>query len=67
MRELRIQIDADATGYYQFRVRSNTREFTSRVDAELASSFYEDLRLLRWKSAGVHDPGDTLLNHVARD
>jgi hypothetical protein len=62
--EVRIQVDVDATGQYGFQVRSDTRQIRTSVNPDLAASFYEDLRLLRWKSAGVHDPGDTLLNHV---
>jgi tetratricopeptide (TPR) repeat protein len=62
--EVRIQVDGDAAGHYQFRVRTATREFTTVIDADLATGFYEDLRLLRWKSVGVRDPGDVLLNHV---
>jgi tetratricopeptide (TPR) repeat protein len=62
--EVSIHVDVDATGRYAFRLRSGTREITTSVNPDLAASFYEDLRLLRWKSAGVHDPGDTLLNHV---
>ena len=62
--EVSIYVDVDATGHYGFRVRSGTREITTSLNPELATSFYEDLRLLRWKSVGVHDPGDTLLNHV---
>ena len=62
--EVRIHVDVDATGHYVFRMRSGRREITTSVDPDLAASFYEDLRLLRWKSVGVHDPGDLLLNHV---
>jgi hypothetical protein len=62
--EVRIHVDVDATGHYVFRVRSGKREITTSVNPDLAASFYEDLRLLRWKSAGVHDPGDILLDHV---
>jgi tetratricopeptide (TPR) repeat protein len=62
--EVRIHVDVDAARNYRFQVRSGTREITTSVNPDLAASFYEDLRLLRWKSAGVHDPGDTLLNHV---
>ena len=44
---------------------SGTREFTTAVDPDLATSFYEDLRLLRWKSVGASaTQGDVLLNHV---
>ena len=62
--EVRIQVDVDAAGHYRFRVRTGAREITTDVDADLATSFYEDLRLLRWKSVGVRDPRDVLLNHV---
>jgi tetratricopeptide (TPR) repeat protein len=62
--EVRLHVDVNPTGHYVFRVRSGRREITTSVDPDLAASFYEDLRLLRWKSAGVHDPGDVLLNHV---
>src|SRR5215472_2508495 len=62
--EVRIHVDVDATGHYAFRVRSGTGKITTTVNPDLAASFYEDLRLLRWKSAGVHDQGDILLNHV---
>jgi tetratricopeptide (TPR) repeat protein len=62
--EIRIHVDVDATGHYRFRVGSSRREITTCVNPDLAASFYEDLRLLRWKSAGIHDPGDILLNHV---
>src|SRR5260370_37656346 len=62
--EVRIQVDVAAAGHYRFRVRTGAREITTDVDADLATSFYEDLRLLRWKSVGVRDPGDVLLNHV---
>lgn len=62
--EVRIHVDIDATGQYVFTVSSGRREIMTSVNPNLASSFYEDLRLLRWKSAGVHDPGDILLNHV---
>jgi tetratricopeptide (TPR) repeat protein len=61
---IRIHVDVDAMGHFRFRLRSGTREITTSVNPDLAASFYEDLRLLRWKSVGVHDPGDTLLNHV---
>jgi hypothetical protein len=64
VRQVRIHIDVDATGHYVFRVRSGTGEITGSVNPDLAASFFEDLRLLRWKSAGVHDQGDILLNHV---
>jgi hypothetical protein len=59
-----IQIDVDAAGSYRFFVRDGNHEFVSDVSPSLAASFYEDLRLLRWKSAGIHDPGDVLLNHT---
>ncbi len=62
--EVSIHVDVDATGHYRFRVRSGTGEITTSIKPDLAASLYEDLRLLRWKSAGVYDPGDTLLNHV---
>ncbi len=62
--EVRIHVDVDATGHYVFRMRSGRREIKTSVALDLAASFYEDLRLLRWKSVGVHDPGDLLLNHV---
>src|SRR5438128_96711 len=58
--EVRIHIDVDATGQNEFRVASRTSEITTSINPALA----EDLRLLRWKSAGVHDQGDILLNHV---
>ena len=59
-----IQVDADAGGQYRFRISAGTREFTTAIDPNLATSLYEDLRLLRWKSVGARDPGDVLLNHV---
>lgn len=62
--EVRINVDVDAAGRYIFSVDSGRREIRTRVNADIATSFYEDLRLLRWKSVGIHDPGDTLLNHV---
>lgn len=62
--DIRIDVDVDATGEYVFRVHSGRREITTSINPDLAASFYEDLRLLRWKSAGVHDRGDILLNHV---
>jgi hypothetical protein len=62
--ELRIQIDVDTSGSYKFRVSSGSRVITTTTAPDLAASFFEDLRLLRWKSAGIHDPGDILLNHV---
>ena len=62
--EVRIHVDLDGSGRYRFRVRSGRSEITSSVNRDLAASFFEDLRLLRWKSAGVHDQGDILLNHV---
>jgi tetratricopeptide (TPR) repeat protein len=64
MLEVAIHIDVDAAGTYQFRMRSGGRDIATSVSPALAASFYEDLRLLRWKSTGVLDPGDTLLNHV---
>jgi hypothetical protein len=62
--EVRIHVDVDATRQYVFMVRSGRRQITTIVNSDLGASFYEDLRLTRWKSAGVHDPGDVLLNHV---
>jgi hypothetical protein len=59
-REVRIHVDVDATGHYGFRVRSGTGEIATSVNPDLAASFYEDLRLLRSKSAGGHDQGDIL-------
>ena len=43
---------------------SGRREIATRVNPDLAASFFEDLRLLRWKSIGIHDPGDILLSDV---
>jgi hypothetical protein len=63
-REVSINVGVDAAGRYDFRVVSGRREIRARVNPDLATSFYEDLRLLRWKSIGIHDPGDILLNHV---
>lgn len=62
--EVRIHVDVGAAGQYGFRVCCGRGEITTSVNPDLAASFYEDLRLLRWKSAGVHDQGDILLNHV---
>ena len=62
--EVRIHVDVDDTEHYGFQVRSGAREITTSVNPDLAASFYEDLRLLRWKSAGVLDHGDILLSHV---
>jgi len=45
-------------------MRSGRSEVTTRVNPDLAASFFEDLRLLRWKSIGIHDPGDILLSDV---
>lgn len=46
--EVRIHVDVDAkTHHYRFRARTGAREITTDVDADLATSFYEDLRLLR--------------------
>ena len=64
MPEVAIHINIDATGAFQFRVRFGRRELKTNISPDLAASFYEDLRLLRWKSVGVHDPGDVLLNEV---
>lgn len=61
---LRIHVDVDDTGRYRFRVRADTAEIATEVTADLAASFYEDLRLLRWKSVGLRKTGDVLLNHV---
>jgi tetratricopeptide (TPR) repeat protein len=63
-RELRIHVDLNAAGRYEFRMRSGRREVTTSVNPDLAASFFEDLRLLRWKSIGIHDPGDILLSDV---
>jgi hypothetical protein len=63
-RELFIHVDVDAAGRYEFRMRSGRSEVTTSVDPDLAASFFEDLRLLRWKSVGIHDPGDILLSDV---
>lgn len=62
--EVMIGVDADATGHYRVRLRNGAREVTTAVDPNLATSFYEDLRLLRWKSVGVRESGDALLSHV---
>lgn len=59
-----IHVDLDTNGRYQFRVRAGAAEITTEVDANLAASFYEDLRLLRWKSVGLRKAGDVLLNRV---
>jgi tetratricopeptide (TPR) repeat protein len=64
MAGLIIHMDVDATGVYQFRVRLGRREFTTNLRPNVAASFYEDLRLLRWKSIGVHDPDEMLLKDV---
>lgn len=62
--EVRFHVDVDATGRFEFRMRSGRHEVTSSVNPDLAASFFEDLRLLRWKSIGIHDPGDSLLTDV---
>jgi tetratricopeptide (TPR) repeat protein len=62
--EVRIHVDVDGDGHYRFRIRAGAREITTVVDPDLATSFYEDLRLLRWKSVGLHNPGDVLLSNV---
>jgi tetratricopeptide (TPR) repeat protein len=63
-RELRIHVDVDSAGRYEFRMGSGRNEVTTRVNPDLAASFFEDLRLLRWKSIGIHDSGDILLSDV---
>lgn len=64
MADLQIHVGIDATGHYSFRMQYGAREFTTVVDPNLATSFYEDLRLLRWKSIGARNPGDALLSDV---
>lgn len=63
-RDLGIYVDVNAAGHYEFRMRSGRREVTTAVNPDLAASFFEDLRLLRWKSIGIHDPGDILLSDI---
>jgi len=63
-RELRIHVDVDSAGRYEFRMRAGRREVTTSANPDLAASFFEDLRLFRWKSVGIHDPGDILLSDV---
>lgn len=63
-RELYIHVDVDSAGQYEFRMRSGSSEVTTCANLDLAASFFEDLRLLRWKSIGIHDPGDILLSDV---
>jgi hypothetical protein len=60
--DLRIHVDVDSAGHYEFRMRFGRRKATTSIIPDLAASFFEDLRLLRWKSIGVHDPGDILLS-----
>src|ERR1700744_4037468 len=62
--EIRIHVDVDTAGHYEFRTRSGSIEVTTPVNPDLAASFFEDLRLLRWKSIGIHDPGAILLCDV---
>jgi hypothetical protein len=63
--ELRIHVDVDAVGRYEFRMCSGRSKVTTSVDPDLATSFFEDLRLLRWKSVGINDPGDILRERFA--
>jgi tetratricopeptide (TPR) repeat protein len=62
--ELQIRVDVDRVGLYEFRMRSGGSVIETRANPDLATSFFEDLRLLRWKSIGIHDPGDILLSDV---
>ena len=65
--EVRIHVDVDATGHYRFRVRSGTHEITTSIKPDLAASFYEDLRLLRWKSAAFTTQGTSYSTTSATD
>lgn len=40
-RELRIHVDVDAAGRYEFRMSSGRREITTNVNPDLAASFFD--------------------------
>ena len=62
--EVRIHVDVDATGRYVFKCVVAGARSSSTSGGLTRSSYSQDLRLLRWKSVGVPNPGNLLLNHV---
>jgi len=63
-----LTLDISVVGDRQYRIAASDgkRTFEQIIPRELSASVREDMRLLRWKATGLHDPGDALLIDVGR-
>src|SRR6267142_1919172 len=64
MSELIITFTAPDADVFKFSCQAGDAQFAGSLPRHFSSSIHEDLRLLRWKAAGLRDPGDTLLIQV---
>ena len=64
--ELTLAISVVDGQQYKIAVSYGKDAFEHVIPRELSASIREDMRLLRWKAMGLHDPGDELLVDVGR-
>ena len=64
--ELTLDICAIGDRRYKIAASDGKGTFERIIPGELSASIREDMRLLRWKATGLHDPGDALLIDVGR-
>jgi tetratricopeptide (TPR) repeat protein len=64
--ELTIDISVVDGRRYKIAASDGKGTFEHIIPRELSASIREDMRLLRWKATGLHDPGDALLTDVGR-
>src|SRR5689334_20520125 len=59
--DLSIRLYSVNENEYEAHVRRGRIAVKTRFSRDLSASVREDMRLLRWKAIGLHDPGDSLL------
>jgi tetratricopeptide (TPR) repeat protein len=64
--ELTVDISVVDDRQYKIVASDGKGTFERIIPRELSASIREDMRLLRWKATGLHDPGDALLIDVGR-
>jgi tetratricopeptide (TPR) repeat protein len=64
--EFTLAISAVDDRQYKITASDGKGTFERIIPRVLSASIREDMRLLRWKATGLHDPGDALLTEVGR-
>jgi hypothetical protein len=62
--ELTLDFSVIDDDHFGFVLQSLNGHFEGRLSRQFSSGVREDIRLLRWKAIGLHNPGDLLLIEI---